>query len=1080
MTNLHNARCDKPGRKSPVFKLRPGVFILLQIVLSFSSIQSIPQPLPDSSAFPMFGSERGRLLVPDIPDGYGVTFRDLSGDGRPDLYVVCFRTLNRLLINGGPGLPFSDRTIASRLGGDLMPHGIRNLELGATAVDVDNDNDADLVLTGWTGITRLFRNAGNCAFSDRTADMNLSTPMDANACAAVDADGDGWVDLFLTDEHGSNRLLLNRGDGTFRDATGASGLASDGNSQAAAFSDVDCDGRPDLYVCNWFKPDRLYRNLGNGRFRSMDLPLEVCRKSWNSNGVSFADVDNDGDFDLFVTRRDGDAWLYRNHTAVGDSNWMFEDVTGRSGLAGIRAAYGSVFADFDQDGGLDLYVAVMGSDACFLNGGDGAFRKVFEEPIPRIGGAGGYSTGAACADMDDDGDLDLFVANKDTFGILYVNPSDGRNFIKIGLRGVKSNRDAIGARIELYAAGGFSNRDSLIGVREIQGGSGYLSMSDPAVLFGTRAGRNLDMKVVFPSGRAVVKKNLSPGRTYRVEECAPVERTLLLSARMVRRLVHSPSFWIRLLLILLFFGFTGFFIQLGLKRYRWNPAAASGFAGGFSVIVLAGMIFLNRLGLTGRFLLIDAVTLVLLSLLIGHFERLLRLRRLRRAYRGILIDLGGRLLRVREDAALYETALDTIVTHSEYDACCVWVKSPSKARFGKTVCRGVKVSPEDVNGLPELDLWLGELRERASLKRTRSGRWARYFELAAADLIVPIKNEGRLFGALTLGSAAGRLRVTGDDAALFQSLTDRMAVAIENNAAMRRSNTMIRKLTEAKVREKYLVRLEKANRGLEEKNRELKRLFEELKNAETQLVQSEKMASLGQLVAGISHELNNPIAFIYSNVRQLKSFTGALGRSLSRMSSARTDRIRKLLPDIEGLIEDTERGSRMVKDLVDNLRRFSHLDGAAWAPVDVSEEIASVLMILRSELKDRVQVHLDFGTKSRVECNPGQMNQVYMNLIANAAQAIEGSGNVWISTREKNGRIRISVRDDGKGMTASVQEKIFEPFFTTKEVGKGVGLGLSIVYAVAAGHGGSIAVQSEPGKGSTFTVDLPLQGSRKR
>jgi len=1057
---------------------RPGVLILLGVGLSLFAASSVSHPLSDSGTHPMFRADRGRLLVPDIPDGYGVAFRDLSGDGLPDLYVVCFRTLNRLLINRGRGIPFSDRTISSRLGGDLMPHGIRNLELGAAAVDVDNDGDADLVVTGWTGTTRLFRNDGNCAFSDRTADLNLGAPMDANACAAADADGDGWVDLFLTDEHGSNRLFINRGDGTFRDATGASGLASDGNGQAAAFSDIDRDGRPDLYVCNWFKPDRFYRNLGNGRFRSMDLGLEVCRKTWNSNGVSFADVDNDGDFDLFVSRRDGDAGLYRNGTAAGDSNWMFEDVTAVSGLAGIRAAYGSVFADFDQDGSLDLYAAAIGSDACFLNRGCGTFRRVFDEPPPRPGGARGYSTGAACADMDDDGDLDLFVANKDTFGILYVNPAGGRNFIKIHVRGVRSNRDAIGARIELYAAGGLANPDSLIGAREIQGGSGYLSSADPAVHFGLRAGRNADVRVVFPSGRTVVRRNLSAGRAYRVEECARAEKTLLLSARLIRRLVRSPAFWIRLLLILLFFGFIGLFIQIGLKRYRWNPAAASGFAALFSLIVLSVMILLNRMGLTERFLLIDAATFAFLALLTGHFERLLRLRRLRRAYRGILIDLGGRLLRIREDTALYETALDTIVTHSEFGACCVWVKSPSKARFGKILCRGVRVSAAEVNGIPDLERFLADLRKRPSLRRTRSGRWLRFFDLADADLIVPIRNEGRLFGALTLGSAAGRLRVTGDDAALFQSLTERMAVAVENNAAMRRSNAMIRKLTEARVREKYTVRLEKANRRLEEKNRELRRLFEELKNAESRLVQSEKMASLGQLVSGISHELNNPIAFIYSNVRQLKSYTVTLGRSLSRMPQARTDRIRKLLPDIEGLIEDTERGSRMVKDLVDNLRRFSHLDRAAWAPVDLSEEIGSVLMILRSELKDRVQVHLDFGMKGRVECNAGQMNQVYMNLIANAAQAIEGRGNVWISTAENDGNVRIAIRDDGRGMTASVRERIFEPFFTTREVGKGVGLGLSIAYAIVEDHGGSIEVQSEPGKGSTFTVVLPLRRKR--
>jgi signal transduction histidine kinase len=1037
------------------------------------------RPLPDPSPVPMFGSERGRLLVPDIPDGYGVAFRDLSGDGLPDLYIVCFRTLNRLLINEGPGLPFSDRTIASRLGGDLMPHGIRNLELGVAAVDVDNDGDADLVVTGWTGTTRLFRNEGNCAFSDRTSDLNLAAPMDANACVAADADGDGWLDLFLTDEHGTNRLLFNRGNGTFRDATAGSGLSSDGNSQAAAFCDVDRDGRPDLYVCNWFKPDFFYRNLGNGRFRNMDLPLETFGKTWNSNGVNFADIDNDGDFDAFVTRRDGDAVLYRNDTAPGDSIWIFEDVTKRSGLAGIRAAYGNVFADFDQDGWLDLYVASIGPDACFFGNGLGTFKKVFEEPLPRAGMSRGYSTGAACADLDNDGDLDLFVANKDTFGVLWVNPADNRHFIKFDVRGVRSNRDAIGARIELYSAGGLSDPDSLIGVREISCGGGYLSVNSPVVHFGLRDDRKVDVNAVFSSGKTVVKRNLVAGQTHRLDECPRVERTLLLSIRKARLLFRAPVFWIRFMLICLFVGLTGGFVHRGLKRYHWSPAAASGFTVGSSVMVMAGLVFLSGLGLTKRLLLIDAMTLVFLSLFIAHFERLLRLRRLRRAYREILIQLGGRLLRIHGDAELYESTVDTIVRHTEYDACCVWIVNASKPRIDGTVCRGVGVSPKDVNGLPGLESWLDEMRTRASMLRTRSGRTSRVFALASAELIVPVRTGNRLFAVLTLGSTNTSLRVTRDDAALFQSLADRMAVAIENIAAIRRSNATTRKLTEAKVREKYTRELEKANLALEAKNRELKRLYEELKNTESLLVQSEKMASLGQLVAGISHELNNPVAFIYSNVRQLRSYTAAISRSLSRKDAARPDRIRNLLFDIENLIADTERGSRMVRDLVDNLRRFSHLDGGAWIPADVHEGIDSVLTILRPELEDRVEVHRNFGARSRIECNPGQLNQVFMNLIANASQAIEGRGNVWISTEERVGRIRISIRDDGEGIPESVRDRIFEPFFTTKDVGKGTGLGLSIAYSVVEDHGGTIEVQSGPGKGSTFTVILPVRRKRK-
>ena len=1062
-----------------MFKLRPGVFILLQIGLSLFRIQAIPRPLPDPNPVPMFGSEQGRLLVPDIPDGYGVAFRDLSGDGLPDLYIVCFRTLNRLLINEGPCLPFSDRTIASRLGGDLMPHGIRNLELGVAAVDVDNDGDADLAVTGWTGTTRFFRNEGNCAFTDRTLDLNLAAPMDANACVAADVDGDGWADLFLTDEHGTNRLLLNRGDGAFRDATDVSGLTSDGNSQSAAFCDVDRDGRPDLYVCNWFKPDLFYRNLGNGRFRRMSLPVGTVRKTWNSNGISFADVDNDGNFDAFVTRRDGDAVLYRNGTAPGDSIWIFEDVTERSGLAGIRAAYGSVFADFDQDGWLDLYIAAIGPDACFFGNGDGTFRKVFEEPLPRAGSARGYSTGAACADLDDDGDLDLFVANKDTFGVLWINPADNRYFIMFDIRGVWSNRDAIGARIELYSSGELSDPDSLIGVREISGGGGYLSTNSPVVHFGLPDDRKVDVKAVFPSGRTVVVKNLWPGRTHVLHEYPLAERTLILSLRKVRFLFRAPAFWIRFLLIFLFVGLTGGYVQLGLKRYHWSPAAASGFVFGSSVIVMTGLVFLSGLGLTGRLLLIDAGTLVFLSLFIAHFERLLRLRRLRREYREILIQLGGRLHRIHGNTELCETTVDTISRHTEYDACCAWIVNASKPRIDVTFCRGVEVSPKDVNGLPGLESWLNELRTKSSMLRTRSGRRSRIFTLASAELIVPVRSRDCLFAVLTLGSTRVPLSVTRDDVALFQSLADRMAVAIENIAAIRRSNAMTRKLTEAKVREKYTSKLEKANLALEGKNRELNRLYEELKNTESQLVQSEKMASLGQLVAGISHELNNPIAFIYSNVRQLRSYTESISRSLTRKGEARPDRIRKQLLDIENLIEDTERGSRMVRDLVDNLRRFSHVDGAAWIPADVHEGIDSVLTILRPELEDHVEVHRNFGARSRVECNPGQMNQVFMNLVANASQAIEGRGNIWISTEERDGRIRISIRDDGKGIPESVRDRIFEPFFTTKDVGKGTGLGLSIAYAVVEDHGGTIEVQSEPGKGSTFTVVLPLRRKRK-
>ena len=170
----------------------------------------------------------------------------------------------------------------------------------------------------------------------------------------------------------------------------------------------------------------------------------------------------------------------------------------------------------------------------------------------------------------------------------------------------------------------------------------------------------------------------------------------------------------------------------------------------------------------------------------------------------------------------------------------------------------------------------------------------------------------------------------------------------------------------------------------------------------------------------------------------------------------------------------------MIKNLVDNLRRFSHLDQAQWKKVNIHDGLESSLMILNPEIKHRIKVRKDYTAKKEIECNPGQINQVFLNLLSNAAQAIESEGMISIKTREDEDDMFISIMDDGSGIPADVLNKIFDPFYTTKDVGKGTGLGLSISYSIIKDHGGRIEVDSTPGEGSNFTVVLPFNLNKIR
>jgi two-component system, NtrC family, sensor kinase len=276
-----------------------------------------------------------------------------------------------------------------------------------------------------------------------------------------------------------------------------------------------------------------------------------------------------------------------------------------------------------------------------------------------------------------------------------------------------------------------------------------------------------------------------------------------------------------------------------------------------------------------------------------------------------------------------------------------------------------------------------------------------------------------------------------------------------------------------------------SQQALREKIRELESANTEIRDTQAKLVHAAKMASLGQLVAGVAHELNNPIGFIYSNLSVLREYMEKLvglmkvanERPAELAAAQRNADFDYIVSDLPKLIGSCEDGARRTRDIVVGLRNFSRLDEAQVKEVDLHEGIDSTLQLLTGELKNRIRVHKNFGKIPKVTCYASQINQVFMNILSNAAQAIDNNGEITITTRaEGKDKVAVVIRDTGRGMDRATMEKIFDPFFTTKGQGSGTGLGLSISYGVVQKHGGDIIVQSETGKGTEFTIVLPVNG----
>ncbi|MDP6980793.1 MAG: ATP-binding protein [Myxococcota bacterium] len=323
------------------------------------------------------------------------------------------------------------------------------------------------------------------------------------------------------------------------------------------------------------------------------------------------------------------------------------------------------------------------------------------------------------------------------------------------------------------------------------------------------------------------------------------------------------------------------------------------------------------------------------------------------------------------------------------------------------------------------------------------------FDSLEVELVVPVLFGVDLLGVIAVGRKLSGEPLAADDRQLLRTLANQSAIAMENAKAFDEI---------AKLNETLEARVEARTA--------------ELQDIQVQLMQSEKMSSLGQLVAGVAHELNNPIGFVHANLQLLDEFIEKLARAQAEGQD--TEKIREA---INKLLMRSREGTHRVKEIVQDLRTFSRMDQAELQDADLHEELDRTIGLMEPRFKDGVTIVRDYGDLPRVRCYPGQLNQVFLNLLMNACDAMDSRGSIEIVTRRTADGVRLEFRDDGPGIPPELLNRLFEPFFTTKEVGKGTGLGLSLSHGIIERHGGRFSVTSNLGEGSSFTIELPLDAS---
>lgn len=493
---------------------------------------------------------------------YGIGLRDLDNNGYDDIFLINAEGNDRLYLRDNQPERFgiSDNVAQERglqgKGSGTGEH-LQSVETGVLLGDFDEDGSQDVLIGHLGGSDHLFKNDGSGYFRDVTSGSGLDVEMDrSELVVSADVNNDGYLDLFMTSFFGSNRLFVNRGDGSFRERTAEAGLESAGRTTTTVFGDVNGDGYPDLYVAYAVTGHKLYINNRDGTFRDATQEgnlAEPLPKLINSS--LFADFNNDGTLDLLVGTRGDGLRLYLN-----DGKGHFKDVSRGSALVFPAAIYGTVFGDFNNDGLPDIFVSYLGGVRLLLNSGidkDGIphfwdATSMIEPRIQEV--ARGYNTGLATFDDLHDGDLNIVAGQYggETYmlqNILNDSPIRRPQYLDVEVEGAISNRDAVGAKLSLF------HNDTLVGYREVSDGYGYLSTSTKDQHFGLQDTSGIyTLQIRFPASGITKTIIVKPGTRIQVKEMDGLSTVMASVRKWLLRFVLSHNVHLEILKLLLLVG----------------------------------------------------------------------------------------------------------------------------------------------------------------------------------------------------------------------------------------------------------------------------------------------------------------------------------------------------------------------------------------------------------------------------------------------------------------------------------------------------------------------------------------------
>jgi signal transduction histidine kinase len=548
----------------------------------------------------------------------------------------------------------------------------------------------------------------------------------------------------------------------------------------------------------------------------------------------------------------------------------------------------------------------------------------------------------------------------------------------------------------------------------------------------------------------------------------------LLPILVVMLIEHFLQLWLPWYLAMMWVVFFPATVGYGMLRrqlFDFRILARSSVAYGavslaitslYAFVITSADAIVPQIGVDARSLQVAFLFLAILTVypLRDRMQRLVDsfFDRDRSRYRSALREISEAMVSMLSQREISDRILAAVTDTVGAKSALVLILDESEKVLAPVAWRGEWEVPGAETSIPSdhpiwKQMWLG----REELARSdfddevdsdkREACWD-IFDSLEVELLVPILYGVDLLGVVAVGRKLSGERLGADDRQFLRTLANNSAIAFEN-AKSYDEIAQLNETLEARV---------------EERTRELR-------ETQNQLMQSEKLKSLGQLVAGVAHELNNPIGFVHANLKLLDEFVPKLEQTENGEEKE------KIRAAINKLLSRSREGTDRVKHIVMDLRSFSRMDQAELQDVDLHHEIDRTLALMEPRLKGAIRVEREYGDLPEVRCYPGQLNQVFLNLLMNACDVLEAGGTITIRTQRSGPGVRLEFHDDGPGIPADVQSRLFDPFFTTKPVGQGTGLGLSLAHDSIDRHGGRIRVESELGQGTRFIIDLPLDAT---